>query len=287
MRRPSLSYANVTATLALILALGGTSYAAVQINGADIKRKSIPLNRLKGKPPVGKTGAAGQRGATGATGPVGAPGSTGAPGAAGPQGATGLRGPKGETGPNGVQGATGTQGPSGATGPAGATGPQGATGAQGATGVQGATGPQGPQGPTGATGGVGPQGPPGLVSDVVFTGAPLSGLTPGTRQALVTATGLAAGSYLVSFRTDVTPAQRYVCGLASGTLGGPASIPVSRTTGGLAAPETIAGGGVITLAQADEDQLLFCNADGLLAWNASDVELHFVKVDQVLDGDED
>ncbi|MCW2767053.1 MAG: hypothetical protein JWO11_3012 [Nocardioides sp.] len=35
------SYANVTATLALVLALGGTSYAAAQITGADIQNGSI------------------------------------------------------------------------------------------------------------------------------------------------------------------------------------------------------------------------------------------------------
>lgn len=269
MRRPTLSYANVTATLALIAALGGTSYAAVKIDGADIKRKSIPLNRLKGKLPAGKSGPVGPRGAIGATGATGAPGPTGATGAAGatgPQGPTGLRGPKGETGP---QGEIGPQGATGAQGPTGATGPQGATGQQG---------PQGVQGPTG------PQGPAGIVSDVVFTGEPQSGLAPGQRQALVTATGLAAGSYLVSFRADVLPAQRYVCGLASGSVGGPASIVVSRTTGGLGTPETIAGSGVITLTQADEDQVLFCNADGLLSWDVSGTELHLVEVDQVVDG---
>ena len=36
-----LSYANVTATIALVLALGGTAYAAVKITGAEVKNGSL------------------------------------------------------------------------------------------------------------------------------------------------------------------------------------------------------------------------------------------------------
>ncbi|MDH4160759.1 MAG: hypothetical protein OEV62_10920 [Actinomycetota bacterium] len=39
--RRHVSYANVTATLALVVALGGTSYAAVQVTSAQIKDKTI------------------------------------------------------------------------------------------------------------------------------------------------------------------------------------------------------------------------------------------------------
>ena len=39
--RRHLSYANLTATLALVVALGGTSYAAVQVTSAQIKDKTI------------------------------------------------------------------------------------------------------------------------------------------------------------------------------------------------------------------------------------------------------
>jgi hypothetical protein len=43
-----LSYANVTATLALFLALGGTSVAATNlISGSKIKKASIPADRMK------------------------------------------------------------------------------------------------------------------------------------------------------------------------------------------------------------------------------------------------
>jgi hypothetical protein len=33
---PKLTYANVTATLALFIALGGSSYAAVKLTGKDV-----------------------------------------------------------------------------------------------------------------------------------------------------------------------------------------------------------------------------------------------------------
>jgi hypothetical protein len=46
-RRPRLSYANVTATLALVLAIGGTSYAAVQLNGKNIKNRTVAGKKLK------------------------------------------------------------------------------------------------------------------------------------------------------------------------------------------------------------------------------------------------
>jgi hypothetical protein len=47
MRRPRLSYANVTATLALVLAIGGTSYAAVQLNGKSLKNRTVAGKKLK------------------------------------------------------------------------------------------------------------------------------------------------------------------------------------------------------------------------------------------------
>ena len=70
MRRPG--YANVVATLALVVAMGGTSYAAVKftgkdvknssltgkdvknesLTGKDIKKRSVPLDRLSGSLPT-------------------------------------------------------------------------------------------------------------------------------------------------------------------------------------------------------------------------------------------
>ena len=101
--RRRVSFANVIATVALFVALGGTSVAAVSyINGSQIKPHSIPKNRLTN----GAIAAL-----HGARGPAGAPGSPGSPGSKGP---TGSRGANGVTGARGPTGATGPAGPSGA-----------------------------------------------------------------------------------------------------------------------------------------------------------------------------
>jgi hypothetical protein len=85
MRR--LTYSNVTATLALFIALGGSSYAAVKVTGRnvvdgsltgkDIKKRSVSLDRLRTVPK-------GARGPQGVAGPKGDPGPAGERGPAGP-----------------------------------------------------------------------------------------------------------------------------------------------------------------------------------------------------------
>jgi len=45
--RPQLSYANVTATLALFVALGGTSFAALHLTGRDIQDGSLTARDLR------------------------------------------------------------------------------------------------------------------------------------------------------------------------------------------------------------------------------------------------
>ena len=45
--RPRLTYANVTATLALFVALGGSSYAALKISGREIKAHTITGKNIK------------------------------------------------------------------------------------------------------------------------------------------------------------------------------------------------------------------------------------------------
>jgi hypothetical protein len=42
-----LTYANVMATLAVFIALGGSSYAAIRINGSQIQNKSISYKKIK------------------------------------------------------------------------------------------------------------------------------------------------------------------------------------------------------------------------------------------------
>jgi hypothetical protein len=45
--RHRLTYANVMSTLAVFIALGGSSYAAIRISGSSIENRSIPAKKLK------------------------------------------------------------------------------------------------------------------------------------------------------------------------------------------------------------------------------------------------
>jgi hypothetical protein len=91
-----LNSAHAIALLALFVALGGTSYAALKIRGkdvvngsltgSDIKKRSVPLDRLSGKLPAGPAGPAGAKGADGAPGAKGATGAKGEQGVQGPPG---------------------------------------------------------------------------------------------------------------------------------------------------------------------------------------------------------
>jgi hypothetical protein len=101
--RPKLTYANVVASLALFVALGGTSYAALtlgknsvksrnigreQVKGVDIARNAITSPKVKdgsllpsdfnaGGLPAGPAGPKGDRGEQGAQGPPGPRGAVG------------------------------------------------------------------------------------------------------------------------------------------------------------------------------------------------------------------
>src|SRR3954452_8977342 len=52
--RPRISYANVVATLALVLGVSGTSYAATQLNGKKLKNRSVAGKKLKKNTVTGK-----------------------------------------------------------------------------------------------------------------------------------------------------------------------------------------------------------------------------------------
>jgi hypothetical protein len=110
--RRRLSFANVTSMMALMVALGGTSYAAATLSknsvgsaqiksggvaGSDIRSNAVTSAKVKNGSLKAVDFAAKQlpAGATGAQGPKG---DTGAKGDAGAKGATGLQGPKGDTG---------------------------------------------------------------------------------------------------------------------------------------------------------------------------------------------
>jgi len=52
--RQRLTYANVMSTLAVFIALGGSSYAAITISGSSIENRSIPPKKLKRDSITGK-----------------------------------------------------------------------------------------------------------------------------------------------------------------------------------------------------------------------------------------
>jgi hypothetical protein len=95
--RTRLSFANVVSVLALFVALGGTSYAAITITGRNVKNSSLTGKDVKNSSLASadvknrsllaadfKTGQlpAGPQGAQGSQGPQGAKGDTGAAGTA-------------------------------------------------------------------------------------------------------------------------------------------------------------------------------------------------------------
>ncbi len=85
-------YATVASTAALVIALGGTSYAAVKITGSNIADGTVTTKDVKNKSLGLKDLSPATKGKL-----QGAPGSPGAPGA---KGATGPAGPAGKDGPS-------------------------------------------------------------------------------------------------------------------------------------------------------------------------------------------
>jgi hypothetical protein len=98
--RRHLTYANVAASLALFLALGGAAYAATQlpknsVGTNQIRKEAVTAGKIAKKT---RQQLQGQRGPAGQAGPQGKTGKTGA------KGATGARGAQGNTGAPGVDG---------------------------------------------------------------------------------------------------------------------------------------------------------------------------------------
>jgi hypothetical protein len=106
-----LTYANVVATLALFVALGGSSYAAVQlgdnsvtsrniakgqVKASDLAKSSVTSTKVKDGSLLATDFQAGQL-------PAGPAGATGRPGAQGPAGLRGERGLQGAPGLSGLE----------------------------------------------------------------------------------------------------------------------------------------------------------------------------------------
>jgi hypothetical protein len=130
------------ALLALFVAMGGTSFAAVNAKDSESnviigcvgdrsgqlrvvdsavrcgsRETAISFNREGEQGKAGKTGARGKAGDEGADGRAGASGAAGADGATGPAGADGLDGATGRAGADGADGATGPAGPAASDSP--------------------------------------------------------------------------------------------------------------------------------------------------------------------------
>lgn len=82
MRRPQLTYANVMSTIAVFLALGGTSYAVARnsIGNKELKRNAVTSSKVKDRSlttsDLSLSARTGPRGPRGLQGPQGPPGAT-------------------------------------------------------------------------------------------------------------------------------------------------------------------------------------------------------------------
>jgi hypothetical protein len=99
--------ANTVAYLAIFVALGGTSYAAIAIPNNSVGNKQLKKDAVDSKKVKNKTLLKDDFNAS--TLPAGAKGVDGVPGTTGPQGNKGNKGDQGDKGPNGDQGAPGTR----------------------------------------------------------------------------------------------------------------------------------------------------------------------------------
>jgi hypothetical protein len=159
-----LSYANVIASLALFLALGGgVSYAAGVLPGGSVttwqlKDQAVTLSKMA---PTTIASLKGNAGAQGAMGPVGIAGANGTDGTDGSNGTNGIDGQNGTDGQNGV----------GVTGATGVPGVPGQNGNDGAPGLDGQPGQNGDSGPTGQDGQDGQPGQDGQRGATGATGA--------------------------------------------------------------------------------------------------------------------
>jgi hypothetical protein len=115
--KAGLTYANVIATLALFLALGGGAYAAIRIPAGSVGAKQIKSNAVNSSKVENGSLLAGDFKAGQL--PRGPQGLKGDAGLQGPQGDIGQQGAKGDTGQQGAKGDTGQQGSQGNIGPAG------------------------------------------------------------------------------------------------------------------------------------------------------------------------
>jgi hypothetical protein len=187
-RRPKLTYANVMATIAVFIALGGSAYAAGKIRADDIAHGAV------------ETGSLHQRAVTSGKLAIGAV--TENQIADGAVGIQEISAAAQKTLEAGTEGKRGPEGKQGERGPEGKEGPRGDRGLEGAEGPQGEPGPQGAEGKAGAEGARGPQGEPGRAEEYVVVEA--DGASPRSRG-LGEIFKLGTGRYCVGFFSSDSP----------------------------------------------------------------------------------
>jgi hypothetical protein len=103
------TYSNITATLALFVALGGSSYAAVSLNKNSVRSQHIKNGQVKRADLAGNAITSLQVADGSLRAEDFGPGAlrAGSDGAAGPEGPAGPTGPEGSAGPGGPQGPSG------------------------------------------------------------------------------------------------------------------------------------------------------------------------------------
>src|SRR5688572_20529147 len=98
-------YADVAATLALVIATGGTSYAAIVVTSSNIKDETIQSRDVRnGTLQLADINDTAETRLRGKTGPMGPAGPRGLQGPEGPQGLQGLEGQAGDPGAPGIDG---------------------------------------------------------------------------------------------------------------------------------------------------------------------------------------
>jgi len=187
--------------------------------------------------------------------------------AEGQQGARGLSGAAGAAGTQGPAGPKGDAGTAGAQGPAGPRGDQGDVGPQGPAGPRGDQGDVGPQGPAGPAGNQGPAGDPGTFgadggssselatiadatvvggADVPFGGSSNLGSGIDHTDGTTTFTVSNAGRYRISAAVDIT------AGIGSAIAVAVNGTPVASTdVAALVAVGQVTTDSVVTLAAGD------------------------------------
>jgi Collagen triple helix repeat (20 copies) len=181
------SYANVVATLALFCALGGTSYAAVELSKGSVDSEHLRDRAVRGRH-IDVDAVTSSRIEDGSIlardlrrGAVRWEDLANRSVTSAKVRNYSLLARDFRPGqlPSGPRGEAGEPGPPGPAGPPGEKGEPGVDGATGAPGAAGNPGPEGPAGPPGPPGGEGPPGPPGEQGDPGPAGLPGPALPEG------------------------------------------------------------------------------------------------------------